>query len=334
MPLDQESKPSVAGAEPPTKKVKVTNKGSEIEQMRVIAEEARKPVILSSQPPQPSASRQGVSDKASIQRHPSAGKPILPRSNIEIANAVTTKQPLAVDYVTLQRMSENAIKAIQKRRQALELAIDAILPLMKKNHAVETAVIALQQQVEDCISETRKLKQFMHAAHTGGAKSRELKTFLTLASLCTNHTKTLKAEEREAPKAKTTNSDKKRGRDEESVQIARANNKTPAGMSSHDAKATIDHPPTKKQKTSSPKEESSSATPRESTPRTHTLLNIPIARSPRVASTVEVDKNLRQVAPKVIISTAQPRSGRHPRSGMGGGMKNFLKKYRLGPYSG
>lgn len=187
MPLHEEPETLAVVAEPPTKKVKVTNQGSEIKHMRVVAEAARKLVIPSPQPLQSSASKQPLSDKTNIQTRPSGGKPVLPRPDIEAAKTAITKKPLAADNITLQRMGENAIKAIQKRRQAIEIAIDAILPLMKKHHAIQTAVIALQQQVEDCASETQKLRQFIYAAHTASAKSREMKVrmfVLVLEKLC------------------------------------------------------------------------------------------------------------------------------------------------------
>lgn len=176
MPLNKRPEPLVAGSEPPTKKVRLTNKGSEIKQIRITTEAARKSVVPSPQPPQSSASKQVLSDKTNISTHTSGGKPILSQFDIGNAKAATIKQLLASENVTLQRMSENAIKAIQTRSQIAEMALDAIFPLMtKKNHAVEIAVAALQQQIKDCICDIRKLRQFMRAAQTGGAKSRELK---------------------------------------------------------------------------------------------------------------------------------------------------------------
>lgn len=145
-----------------------------------------------------------------------------------------------------------------------------------------------------------------------------------MASLGPDPIKTLEAEELEPPKPKLIKDDKRKRQNAEDDQIAQAN----------DEKATIDHPPTKKQKTNALRPESSPAIPRATISKTNTASKVIIARSPQAPATAEVGEDIRQVAPKMTVSTAHPRSGSHPRLGMGAGMKNFLKKNHLGSYSG
>lgn len=137
-----------------------------------------------------------------------------------------------------------------------------------------------------------------------------------------------------ALKATIIQDGKKNSQNAENIQTARVNNKTLTAVASNTRKTTTDHSPTKKPKTDAHRAESSSAIPRASTSKTHEPSNAPIARTPQALSTAEEGKNNSNVAPKMISGTAQQISRSHPRSGMGAGLTSFLKKNRLGPYSG
>lgn len=165
--------PATTTPNPVIKKIKIANNGSHAKDMSDVVEAASKrtaPVIQQQ--------AVGAALKANLKKRKAddtgtfAAKP-------------KTKKPktkTTVENVSLERRKEDALVTLEGRRCVAQLALDGLLPFVKKSEAIETAVAVLEQQIEDHDLNIKNLRLFVRALGSGKIKSTDLQTLLTPAS--------------------------------------------------------------------------------------------------------------------------------------------------------
>jgi hypothetical protein len=92
---------------------------------------------------------------------------------------------------SLERMTKDALDKLQERHFVAKIALDGLMPLVKKNKAVETAVAVLEQQIDDCDLSIQNLRSFGCSLESGETKSVDSHILLALAgSSCDNSLRT------------------------------------------------------------------------------------------------------------------------------------------------
>ena len=71
---------------------------------------------------------------------------------------------------------------LEGRRGVAQLALDGLLPFVKKSEAIETAVAVFEQQIEDYDLNIKKLRLFVRGLGSGKIKGTDSQTLLALAS--------------------------------------------------------------------------------------------------------------------------------------------------------
>jgi hypothetical protein len=74
------------------------------------------------------------------------------------------------ECLPLQRMKDDALEQLKERRENARMALGGLMPLIKNNEAIETAVAALEEQVENCDRDIGKLMLFGRGFETGKIK--------------------------------------------------------------------------------------------------------------------------------------------------------------------
>ena len=92
------------------------------------------------------------------------------------------KTKTTVENVSLERIKEDVLMTLEGRRGVAQLALDGLLPFVKKSEAIETAVAVFEQQIEDYDLNIKKLRLFVRGLGSGKIKGTDSQTLLALAS--------------------------------------------------------------------------------------------------------------------------------------------------------
>ncbi|EUC47034.1 hypothetical protein COCMIDRAFT_3894 [Bipolaris oryzae ATCC 44560] len=129
---------------------------------------------------QPKTKKLTNNKKDGVDNASSKPKSVLPGPATE---AAITKRSIPLPNLTLRRMTNKALESLKERRWIAQTALDGLFPLMKTKDAIEIAVAALEQQIDDCNSDIQQLKRLPHSSHAGDIKPTDFKDILALASL-------------------------------------------------------------------------------------------------------------------------------------------------------
>jgi hypothetical protein len=97
-------------------------------------------------------------------------KPVASRPTTPTSTTPPLKLTRLEECLPLQRMKDDAFEQLEERRNTAQLALEGFMPLMKDSEAIQTAVAALEQQVENCDRDIEKLELFGRWFETGRIK--------------------------------------------------------------------------------------------------------------------------------------------------------------------
>jgi hypothetical protein len=103
--------------------------------------------------------------KETPKREPTASRPTTPP-----ITAPPLKPTSLTECLPIQHWKDDAFEHLEDRRTSAMIALEGLIPLMKKGEAIETAVAVLEQQVEDYDQSIEKLVLFGRGFETGKMK--------------------------------------------------------------------------------------------------------------------------------------------------------------------
>ncbi|KAL1796829.1 hypothetical protein ACET3X_005369 [Alternaria dauci] len=189
---------TTAISKPAIKKIKIANNGSHIKNMGDIVKTAGKRTaqVVQQQAtqavPEVSIKKRKADDIDVSITKPTMKKPKmktlvakdqnkldLPKKEHDISSL--NAKPTA-EQVSLEHIKEDALETLVERCQVAQMALDGLLPLIKKSRAIETAVAVLEQQIEDYHLSIKKLRSFGCGFELGKIKGTGSQALVALAS--------------------------------------------------------------------------------------------------------------------------------------------------------
>ncbi|EOA81730.1 uncharacterized protein SETTUDRAFT_35551 [Exserohilum turcica Et28A] len=131
--------------------------------------------------------------------------------------AALRKQPTSSQDATFQRIKDTAIKTLEQRCRLVQLALEGLMPLLKNNEAIETAVAVLEQQIDHYRVDMENLKLLGCGSQMSHAKGTYYQVLLALASWGLDVRKT---SETSGPGIRTNGTDSVKARNQAREKVA------------------------------------------------------------------------------------------------------------------